>query len=156
LRVTPRVNISSDASPKLILRDSAQVATRIRQTSCGPDLTNNLGLAETQDHCGAMSIWDVASGGRMGMVTGEDATEVANPPTNCTSDCQSQNQVQRRLANLRFPAPVTTTSWLTPPYLHRRAVDPSQRTVKILRNTRRGSVRDHRTGSSNCIHGRTN
>ena len=34
-------------------------------------------------HCGGMSIWDVASGGRMGFVTGEDAVEVANPPTTC-------------------------------------------------------------------------
>jgi hypothetical protein len=30
--------------------------------------------------------WDVASGGRLGMVTGEDATEVANPPTACTQN----------------------------------------------------------------------
>ncbi|MCW3840405.1 hypothetical protein ONA70_09895 [Micromonospora yasonensis] len=114
VRVTPRVNIASDAAPKLILRDSAQVATRIRQTSCGPDFTNTLGLAETQDHCGAMSVWDVASGGRMGMVTGEDATEVANPPTTCTTDCQAENQVRGRLANLGFPALVPTTSRLTP------------------------------------------
>jgi hypothetical protein len=113
VRVSPRVNIASDAAPKLILRDSAQVATRIRQASCGPDFTNGLGLAETQDHCGAMSIWDVGSGGRMGMVTGEDATEVANPPTNCTSDCQAQNQVGGRLATLSFPAPVPAASRLT-------------------------------------------
>jgi hypothetical protein len=113
VRVTPRVNIASDAAPNLILRDSAQVATRIRQASCGPDFTNSRGLAETQDHCGAMSIWDVASGGRMGMVTGGDASEVANPPTNCTSDCQAQNQVGSRLANLGFPAPVPAASRLT-------------------------------------------
>jgi hypothetical protein len=115
VRVTPRVNIASDAAPKLILRDSAQVATRIRQSSCGPDFSNGLGLAETQDHCGAMSIWDVASGGRMGMVTGEDATEVANPPTTCTSDCQARNRVGGRLATLGFPTPVPTASRLAPP-----------------------------------------
>jgi hypothetical protein len=41
VRVTPRVNIASDAAPKLILRDSAQVATRVRQPSCGPDFTTD-------------------------------------------------------------------------------------------------------------------
>jgi hypothetical protein len=50
----------------------------------------------------------------MGMVTGEDATEVANPPTTCTSDCQAQNQVEGSLATLGFPAPVPAASRLTP------------------------------------------
>ncbi|OLR93970.1 hypothetical protein [Actinokineospora bangkokensis] len=114
VRVTPRVNITSDSAPRLILRDSAQVATRIRQPECGPDLTNALGLAETRDHCGAMSVWDVASGGRLGMVTGEDATEVANPPTACTADCEAGNQVNGTLAVLGFPAPVAAASKLGP------------------------------------------
>ena len=56
-------------------------------------------------HCGGVSVWDVASGGRMGFVTGEDATEVANPPTNCTQNCQAQNQVRGRLAEPRLPVP---------------------------------------------------
>ena len=89
VRVTPRVNIGNDVSPKFAVRDSAQVATRVLQPECGPDFTNNLGLSETRDHCGGISGWDVASGGRMGMVTGEDATEVANPPTTCTRQCQA-------------------------------------------------------------------
>lgn len=114
VRVGPRVNVGSDQAPGLVLRDSAQVATRVPQASCGPDFTNPLGLGETRDHCGATSIWDVAGGGRMGMVTGEDATEVANPPTACTSDCQAQNQVRGRLAVLGFPAPVPAASRLTP------------------------------------------
>jgi hypothetical protein len=114
VRVTPRVNISSDAAPRLILRDSAQVATRVKQASCGPDFTNTLGLTETADHCGGMSIWDVASGGRMGMVTGEDATEVANPPTNCTEDCEAGNGVKGRLAVLGFPSSVPVASRLVP------------------------------------------
>lgn len=114
VRVTPRVNITSDAAPGLILRDSAQVATRIRQADCGPDFTNTLGLSETRDHCGGMSVWDVASGGRMGMVTGEDATEVANPPTACTTDCTAQNQVNGELAVLGYPSPVAAGSRLTP------------------------------------------
>ncbi len=114
VRVTPRVNIGSDAAPRLAVRDSAQVATRILQPECGPDFTNTLGLTETRDHCGGMSIWDVASGGRMGMVTGEDATEVANPPTTCTSNCQAQNQVRGRLVVLGSPASVPAASRLAP------------------------------------------
>lgn len=114
VRVGPRVNIGSDTAPKLILRDSAQVATRIPQTECGPDFTNTLGLSETKDHCGATSLWDVASGGRLGMVTGEDATEVANPPTNCTEDCEAGNGVNGRLAVLGFPSAVPSASRLTP------------------------------------------
>jgi hypothetical protein len=114
VRVSPRVNIGSRTAPQLVLRDSAQVATRVPQASCGPDFTNALGLTETRDHCGATSIWDVASGGRMGMVTGEDATEVANPPTACTQDCQAENQVRGRLAVLGFPATVPEASRLAP------------------------------------------
>jgi hypothetical protein len=114
VQVTPRVNVANNISAKFVLRDSAQVATRIRQATCGPDFTNNLGLTETRDHCGGMSVWDVASGGRLGMVTGADGTEVANSPTVCTTDCQAQNRIQGRLANLGFPFPVPTASQLTP------------------------------------------
>ena len=114
VKVTPRVNIGSTVSSRLAVRDSAQVATRVLQAQCGPDFTNTLGLTETRDHCGGMSIWDVASGGRMGMVTGEDATEVANPPTTCTHQCQAQNRVRGRLANLGFPSPVPSGSLLAP------------------------------------------
>jgi hypothetical protein len=114
VKVTPRVNIANNVSAAFVLRDSAQVATRVPQASCGPDFTNQLGLSDTRDHCGGMSIWDVASGGRMGMVTGEDSTEVANPPTVCVTDCQAQNRVKGRLANLGFPFPVPDGSKLTP------------------------------------------
>jgi hypothetical protein len=114
VRVSPRVNIGSTTAPGLILRDSAQVAPRVPQPACGPDFTNALGLTETKDHCGGTSVWDVASGGRMGMVTGEDATEVANPPTACTEDCQAGNQVRGRLAVLGFPAVVPEASKLSP------------------------------------------
>ena len=44
----------------------------------------------------------------------EDAVEVANPPTNCTQDCQAQNQVRGRLAVLGAPFPVPAGSRLTP------------------------------------------
>jgi hypothetical protein len=47
-------------------------------------------------------------------VSGEDAVEVANPPTECVSDCQAQNQVRGRLAVLGFPFPVPAGSLLTP------------------------------------------
>ena len=114
VQVTPRVNIGNDVSERFVVRDSAQVATRIAQPECGPDFTNALGLSETRDHCGGMSVWDVASGGRMGMVTGEDATEVANPPTTCVQNCQAQNRVRGRLDNLGFPSPVAEASRLAP------------------------------------------
>jgi hypothetical protein len=57
---------------------------------------------------------DSASGGRMGFVTGEDSVEVANPPTNCVTNCQAQNRVKGRLVVLGFPFPVPAGSRLTP------------------------------------------
>ena len=93
VKVTARVNIANDLSPKFVARDSTQVATRLTQT-------------------GRVSSYSVASGGRMGFVTGEDAVEVANPPTNCVSDCQAQNQVRGRLVTLGFPFPVPVASRL--------------------------------------------
>ncbi|SDS58645.1 hypothetical protein SAMN04488543_2008 [Friedmanniella luteola] len=110
VQVSARVNIANDLSPRFVVRDSAQVATRVPQPACG---TVNP-LRTSVRHCGGMSVWDVASGGRMGFVTGEDATEVANPPTDCVSDCQAQNQVRGRLANLGHPYPVPAGSRLTP------------------------------------------
>ncbi len=110
VQVAARVNIANDLSPRFVARDSAQVATRVAQSACN---TANP-LTPSARHCGGVSIWDVASGGRMGFVTGEDATEVANPPTTCTEDCQAENQVQGRLATLGFPFPVPAGSRLTP------------------------------------------
>jgi hypothetical protein len=116
VRVAPRVNIANGVSAKFVVRDSAQVAARIPQPECGADFTNSLGLSETKDHCGGMTIWDVASGGRMGMVTGTDATEVANPPATCVTNCPAENQVHGRLAVLGFPFPVGAGSRLAPRY----------------------------------------
>jgi hypothetical protein len=109
VQVTARVNIANDFSAKFVVRDSAQVATRITQGDCN---TANP-ITPSVRHCGGVSVWDVASGGRVGFVTGEDATEVANPPTNCTQQCQAQNQVRGRLAILGFPFPVPAGSRLT-------------------------------------------
>jgi hypothetical protein len=47
-------------------------------------------------------------------VTGEDSTEVANPPTVCTSKCQAQNRVRGRLVVLGHPFPVPAESRLVP------------------------------------------
>ncbi|CAN7303048.1 hypothetical protein [Knoellia sp. LjRoot47] len=110
VQVASRVNIANDVSPTFVVRDSAQVATRVPQPACNTATP----LTPSARHCGGVSVWDVASGGRMGFVTGEDATEVANPPTTCTSDCQAQNQVRGRLANLGHPFPVPAGSRLTP------------------------------------------
>ena len=110
VQVTARVNIANDFSPKFVARDSAQVATRVNQADCNTATP----LTPSARHCGGVSVWDVASGGRMGFVTGEDATEVANPPTVCTHQCQAQNRVRGRLAMLGFPFPVPAGSRLVP------------------------------------------
>ena len=59
-------------------------------------------------------MWDVASGGRMGGVFGEDATEDAPPATTCTQDCQAQNQVRGQAVELGFPFPVPAANRLNP------------------------------------------
>jgi hypothetical protein len=111
VQVTTRVNIANDASSRFVLRDSSQVATRVGAADC----TTASPVAPSVKHCGRVSVWDVASGGRLGFVTGEDATEVANPPTVCTHKCQAQNQVRGRLANLGAPFPVPAGSRLVGP-----------------------------------------
>ena len=110
VQVATRTNIANDVSPDFVARDSAQVAQRVSQPECNTATPINPSVA----HCGGVSIWDVASGGRMGFVTGEDAVEVANPPTNCVRQCQAQNRVRGRLAVLDFPFPVPAGSRLVP------------------------------------------
>ncbi len=110
VQVTARVNIANDLSPDFVMRDSAQVATRVPQ----PDCNTADPVTPSVRHCGGVSVWDVSSGGRMGFVTGEDSVEVANPPTNCVHKCQAQNQVRGRLVVLGFPFPVPDGSRLTP------------------------------------------
>ena len=94
VQVTARVNIANGLSSKFVARDSTQVVTRITP------------------QVGRSVQYSVASGGRLGFVTGEDAVEVANPPTNCVSNCQAQNQVRGRLVTLGFPFPVPAVSKL--------------------------------------------
>jgi hypothetical protein len=110
VQVGTRVNIANGLSPAFVARDSAQVATRVVQADCNTASPLNPSVR----HCGGISVWDVASGGRMGFVTGEDAVEVANPPTDCVTKCQAQNRVRGRLAVLGFPFPVPQGSQLVP------------------------------------------
>ena len=103
--VTARVNFGSDAAPKLVGRDSSQLATRIASPTC----TNVFGT-----QCGGISFWSVASGGRMGQVMGADSVEVSPAATDCATDCQAQNQIRGRAVVLGFPTPVPAASRLTP------------------------------------------
>ncbi len=105
VQVRPRVNIGNSVSAEFAVRDSAQVAERVPQPACGPDFANSLGLPETRDHCGGMSIWDVASGGRMGMVTGEDAVEVANSADGLRAGLPGREPGPRPARSSRLPLP---------------------------------------------------
>ena len=105
-----RVNIANGLSANFVARDSAQVSERVDQPKCNTARP----IKPSVQHCASQSIWDVASGGRMGFVTGEDSVELANPPTECVSKCQAQNQVRGRLTVLGFPFPVPAGSRLTP------------------------------------------
>lgn len=106
VQVSARTNIGNDFSEDFVGRDSPQGdaapenTVRVPDTACGS--TNVPSIA----HCGGVSVWQVASGGRMGFVTGEDSVEVAPPPSLCVENCQAQNQVRGRLAVLGFPFPV--------------------------------------------------
>src|SRR5690349_1115547 len=113
--VTPRINFGTDLSSRFVGRDSPQVATRVLQgclTSI-PAPRRSAGF-QVVDHCGGVSVWDVASGGRMGGVMGEDAVEVAPPATTCTHQCGAQNQVKEAAIVLGFPFPVPAENRLTP------------------------------------------
>jgi hypothetical protein len=71
--------ISGDATHRMLLgKDSPQVATKTYQD-------------------GTTTRWTVQSGGRLGGVLGEDATELSAGATTCTSDCQAQNRIQGSL-----------------------------------------------------------
>jgi hypothetical protein len=107
--------VFSDGAPRFVGRDSPQVATRVTQGCVNSvPAPRRPGGTATVDHCGGVSVWDVAGGGRMGSVFGEDATEVARPATTCTQDCQAQNQVKGRAVVLGFPFPVPPANRLSP------------------------------------------
>ncbi len=102
--VTARVNFANDFSDKFVGRDSSQAATRII-TDCANAIPNPFhpGLVS---HCGGVSQWSVASGGRLGQVMGEDATEIAPAAKPCTAGCTALDQVQGRAVVVGFPFPV--------------------------------------------------
>jgi len=62
----------------LLGKDSPQVATKTFQS-------------------GTVTKWTVQPGGRLGGVLGEDAIELSAGATNCTSQCQAQNQIHGSL-----------------------------------------------------------
>jgi hypothetical protein len=111
--VSTRVNLANDFSPKFVGRDSPQVAQRIPQ-GCPNEFLNRQNEPVIVNHCGGVSLWRVASGGRMGAVFGEDAIEVAPPASDCTENCQAQNQVRGQSVKLGFPFPVPEDSRLRP------------------------------------------
>ncbi|WIB27173.1 hypothetical protein [Curtobacterium sp. MCSS17_015] len=75
---TAAVTSGSGTHQMLLGKDSPQVATKTSQTA-------------------TTTTWTVQPGGRMGGVLGEDAVELSAGATNCTSDCQAQNQVRGSL-----------------------------------------------------------
>jgi hypothetical protein len=112
--IAPRINFASDTSALLVGRDSPQAATRIPHATCTNFIPTRDGGVATVRHCGGVSEWDVLSGGRMGQVMGEDATEVAPPATFCVKDCQAQNQVRGGAVVLGHPFPVPAVYRLVP------------------------------------------
>jgi hypothetical protein len=116
LVVGPRVNIGVPAAAQFVARDSAQVATRVNDPTCANPIPTRDGGIATVQHCGRVSRWDVGSGGRLGFVTGEDAVEVAPPPTICTHKCRGRNRVKGQAVVLGFPFPVPDASLLNPAF----------------------------------------
>lgn len=114
ITITPRINFASDGSAPLVGRDSPQAATRVSHATCTNSIPRRDGTLATVRHCGGVSEWDVLSGGRMGQVMGEDATEVAPPATFCVKDCQAQNQVRGGAVVLGHPFPVPEAFRLNP------------------------------------------
>jgi hypothetical protein len=110
--VTARVNFANDFSSKFVGRDSPQVATRIA-TGCPNTIPNALHPGSV-NHCGGVSQWSVASGGRMGQVMGEDSVEIAPAASVCTENCQAQNRVRGKALVVGFPFPVPDAVRLKP------------------------------------------
>lgn len=112
--VPARINFANDFSRKFVGRDSPQVATRVNEPACTNQIVRRDGTTVPVQHCGGVSKWDVASGGRMGAVFGDDSVEVAPPATNCTHQCQAQNRVRGQAVVLGFPFPVADADRLKP------------------------------------------
>lgn len=116
IAVPSRINFANSFSRKFVGRDSSQVAERLDEPGCVNRIRTRTGGTETVLHCGRVSRWMVASGGRMGQVMGEDAVEVAPPATVCVRKCRAQNRVRGRAVVLGFPFPVPIPQRLAPPF----------------------------------------
>ena len=114
LVVAPRIDFANDYSRKFVGRDSPQFADRIPAPACSNDIVTRTGTVSKVLHCGGVSQWSVASGGRLGQVMGEDATEVAPPAAPCTHQCKAQDQVRGQSTVLGFPFPVAVADRLKP------------------------------------------
>jgi len=114
LTIGARVNFGNDFSSKFVGRDSAQLAVRRSEPTCDNAILNRFGEFVSVKHCGGLSRWDVQSGGRMGMVLGEDAVEVSPSATDCATDCQARNRVKGKATVLGFPFPVAPADRLQP------------------------------------------
>ena len=73
---------------------AAQSATGFHQMLLGKDSPQ---VATKTFQSGTVTKWLVTSGGRLGGVLGEDAVELSQGATNCTSQCQAQNQIKGSL-----------------------------------------------------------
>ena len=113
--IPSRINFANDVSPRFVGRDSAQVADRVDEQGCVNLIRERSGAIDRVLHCGRISRWLVASGGRMGQVMGEDAVEVAPPATVCVRKCQARNRVRGQSVVLGFPFPVPIDQRLNPP-----------------------------------------
>lgn len=78
-------------------------------TACDNQIRTRTGAFATVRHSGRVSVRDVASGGRIGMVTGEDATE-------CVQDCQARNRDRGGAVVLGHPSAVPWEVRLLPPF----------------------------------------
>lgn len=114
MTVPARVNFGNDFSPRFVGRDSPQLATRRSEPTCANSIVNRFALPVTVSHCGGVSRWDVKSGGRMGMVFGEDAVEVAPSATECDADCQARNRTRGKAVVLGASFPVAPADRLQP------------------------------------------
>jgi hypothetical protein len=114
--VPSRINFGNGFSRKFVGRDSAQVAERLDEPNCVNRIRTRTGALDKVLHCGRVSRWMVASGGRMGQVMGEDAVEVAPPATVCVKKCRGRNRVRGQAVVLGFPFPVPIEQRLTPPF----------------------------------------
>ena len=113
--VPSRINFANSFSRKFVGRDSTQVADRVDEEACVNLIRERSGAFDRVLHCGRISRWLVASGGRMGQVMGDDAVEVAPPATVCVKQCQARNRVRGQSVVLGFPFPVPLDQRLNPP-----------------------------------------